>query len=195
MRNLIVPLVLLLHGCFWASDPPDLSREDQAVKLTVIWDRAVVPDVFRREAWQTTDRAVLDAVVPLLKTSPWTSASVLPTCHPTRYIVHMRSGSIWEICQGLDRPERFRMFDRSNRGWSGGMPRPQAFLDALTRQIQAERDFPVDLNVTHTTELRTGAMRKEIPDTTWAVLNEYPGYPELGRDPKTGKLVYLDNDR
>ncbi len=194
MRFALLLIALLLQGCFWVSSPPDLHKEDQVVKLTVIWDHQISPDTFRREAWSTTDRAILDAVVPLLDTREWMSMTVLPACHPTRYIFQMRSGKIWEMCQGFDHPERFRMFDRTDRGWTGQIPRPQAFLDALTKKIQAEQDFPVDLNAEYSMAVVEGKMHKITPKATWAVLNEYPGYPETVWNPKTKKFEYLDNE-
>jgi len=181
----------LLSGCFWKSSPPDLSAGDTAAKLTVIWDQRVSEDTIRRESWHTIDPAILERLVPTLDTRAWTSSTVLPACHPTRYILKMQSGRIWEICQGFDQPTQFAMFDRTNPGWSGHIPRPQAFLTALARRIEADKGFTVDLLAEYRTAIRTGAVSKIVPDDTWAVLKEYPGYPEVVWNTAEKRWEYL----
>ncbi len=175
---LLIWATLMLSGCFWESNPPDLNTKDHPKKLAVIWDQKISKDAIERSSWVTNDKARLEKLMSDLDTQSWKSASVLPTCHSTRIILEMKSGKIWEICRSSGQPMIFRMFDRNNRGWSGQIDRSDAFLDDLAQMIESETGLSVDLSAEYRRAISKGTLHKIIPNSTQQILDKYPGYPE-----------------
>ena len=168
----------MLSGCFWESSPPDLNTKDHPEKLAVIWDQKISKDIIERSSWITTDKALLNKLVSDLDTKSWRSTSVLPTCHPTRIIFEMQSGKIWEICRSFAQPMVFGMYDRNNRGWAGQIKRPDVFLENLEHMIESQTGLSIELFAEYRSLISDGTLHKIIPNTTYEILKEYPGYPE-----------------
>ena len=190
---MLVATALVLTACFWNSDPPDLSNNDEPSSLVVIWDRVIVNDVIERSVWLTSDEVKLKKIVRHLDTKSWLSSSVLPSGHLTRIILTMKSGKIWEISQSTKNSKSLKMFNRNDRCWSGHINWSEEFLRELTLMIESETGWSVDLTTEHREAIVNGALKKVITNTAQKQLDIYPGYPEIVWNKGKQKFEYTDD--
>ncbi len=188
--RLLFLTALLLSGCFWESSPPDFQVNDFPLRLTVIWDQPVTEQELKRLYWLTEDKSRLKRLMQGLDSASWRSTSVLPTCHPTRFILEMHSGKVWELCRGFAQSGVFGVFDRKDRGWAGQIDRPDDFLQQLMSMMASDTGLSIDLFAEYLGAIREGSKRRTVPPATRKILSRYPGYPELVWNKDLGRFEY-----
>lgn len=182
--------IATLSGCFWVSSPPDLTTANAPAELVVIWDQQVAPDRLERKAWRTTEHEALRQLTAALDTSSWQSSSVLPRAHGTRIILRLESGRVWEIVMPTGRKPRFGMFDRGDTGRAGSIAYSSAFVQTLTRMIEAQSDGPVDLGKEHWREIAKGTLTRTRSPAAQTQIDRYPGFPEVVYHAKSKSFEY-----
>ena len=117
---------------------------------------------------------------------------MLSAAHSTRINVTMHSGKIWEIVLRTGSKPAFRLFQRTDTGYTGSIPWSDAFIEALTAQVQSRAADPVDLAREHRATIMAGSAKRKVSDAARKQLGRFPGYPEMLWNRETQKFEYAN---